>query len=300
MNREKLDSFIREAEALGVLHAVALRDGAAVFEHHFRKQIRYNNYSVAKSFTSLAVGLAEAEGLLSLSDRVLDYFAEEAPKNPSANLMAVTVRDLLTMCLGQGEWYLSGAERLALGAGTDWAAHALGKPFPNRPGEVFLYNNVGPFLAALIVQRRAGKTLVDYLLPRLFQPLGIWRPTWEVDPDGWNFGAGGLFLAVSELAKAGQLLLQQGKWEGRQLIPRAYVREAVRGQVENPGEKPGYNLGYGYLFWRGRFNSFRMEGKHGQFVVVFPDEGMVVAVQSFSSREPEILESVYELLLPAL
>jgi CubicO group peptidase (beta-lactamase class C family) len=300
MNREGLDAFVREAGALGVLNVVALRGGEAVFERHFQKQIRYNNYSIAKSFTALAVGLAEAEGLLSLDERLLDCFPEEAPPNPGANLMAVTVRDLLTMCLGQDEWRLSGAERLALGAGTNWAEYALGKPFPHPPGEVFLYNNVGPFLAALIVQRRVGQTLVDYLLPRLFEPLGIWRPTWEVDPNGLNFGAGGLFLAASELAKVGQLLLQGGEWEGRQLIPRAYVREATRKQVDNPGEKPDYNLGYGYLFWRGRLNSFRAEGKNGQFILVFPDEGMVVAVQSFSNKEREILRCVYERLMPEL
>ena len=116
----------------------------------------------------------------------------------------------------------------------------------------------------MLVQRRAGCTLDKYLTPRLFEPLGITAPTWETDPLGYSFGAGGLFLCVSELLRFGELLLAGGKWNGRQLLPAEYVAEASAKQVENGAE------GYGYLFWRGAHNSFRADGKYGQFAIVLP------------------------------
>ncbi len=126
--------------------------------------------------------------------------------------------------------------------------------------------------------------MVSYLTPRLFAPLGIQRPTWETDPLGCNFGAGGLFLTVSELTRVGQLLLQEGRWNGKQLIPAAYVQAASAKQVENGAE------GYGYLFWRGKDNSYRADGKYGQFAVIFPEEGVVLGANAESRAQGELLD----------
>ena len=134
------------------------------------------------------------------------------------------------------------------------------------------------------MQRRAGCDLVSYLTPRLFAPLGIQRPTWETDPLGYTFGAGGLFLCVTELGKFGQLLLQKGEWEGRQLLPREYVEEASAKQVEN-GEE-----GYGYLFWRGKDNSYRADGKYGQYAIVLEEEGLLLACNAQCPQQRELLD----------
>ena len=174
----------------------------------------------------------------------------------------------------------------------DWVRAALARPFSDDPGTKFLYSNTGPYLAGMLIQRRAGCDLVHYLMPRLFEPLGIRLPTWEVDPNGLTFGAGGLFLNIDELHLFGQLLLQKGFWKGKQVLPENWVAQSTAKQVENGRE------GYGYLFWRGKHNSFRADGKYGQYTIVFPDKQAVVTVTAESRKEPAVLETVYDCLVP--
>ena len=270
MNREEFD---RAAQEYRVLNIIVRRDGETVFRADYDGEIRRNQYSVTKSFTSAAVGIAQKEGLLSLDERLTDAFRDDLPAHVSENLRQATVRDLLTMCLGQDRGFLMGEQRPFLPE-TDWVKYSLALPFVHAPGTVFQYNHVGPYLAGVLVQRRAGCTLDRYLTPRLFAPLGIIAPTWETDPMGYSFGAGGLFLCVSELLRFGELLLAGGKWNGRQLIPADYIAEASSKQVENGGE------GYGYLFWRGAHNTYRADGKYGQYAIVLPDDNAVIAVNA--------------------
>src|SRR6266496_1804306 len=149
-------------------------------------------YSLSKSFTSTAVGLAIAEGKLTLDDEVLKLFPEDAPAEPSANLRAMRVRDLLRMSAGhQTEaplWSWSGGpethdERLT--------KMFLAHPVPFKPGTHFLYNSPATYMLSAIVQKVTGMTVLDYLKPRLFEPLGIDSPTWVASPQGVSLGAFG-------------------------------------------------------------------------------------------------------------
>ncbi len=274
--------FDQQAQELRLLNLQVWRDGRLVLQKDYDSEMRRNQYSASKSFTSCAVGIAQREGLLSLGERLVDVFPEELPGKISGNLEQATVRDLLTMCLGQEAGQLMGEQRPFFHE-RDWVKYSLALPFPDKPGERFVYNNVGPYLAGVLVQRRAGCDLVHYLTPRLFAPLGIARPTWEADPQGYTFGAGGLFLCVSELMLFGRLLLGKGRWQGRQLVPEEYLAEACGKQVENGAE------GYGYLFWRGARNSYRADGKYGQYAIVFPEEGTVMACNAECRDQQELL-----------
>ena len=279
MDKLEFDRLALEHRAL---HVIMKQDGAVTFRADYDGEIRRNQYSATKSFTSAAVGIAQREGLLSLDERLVDVFRDELPADVSGNLEKATVRDLLTMCLGHSKGHLMGEQRPFMQE-TDWVRYSLAQPFDHAPDTHFQYNNAGPYLAGVLVQRRAGCTLDKYLTPRLFAPLGIVAPTWETDPMGYSFGAGGLFLCVSELLRFGELLLNGGKWGGKQLIPEEYVKEAGKKQVENGAD------GYGYLFWRGAHNSFRADGKYGQFAVVLPDDNAVLAVNAESRDQTKLL-----------
>lgn len=279
--------FGEKAKALRLLNLIVLRDGKELVRRNYDDEMRRNQYSASKSFTSAAVGIAQREGLLSLDERLVEAFPQEIPAEPSENLKKATVRDLLTMGLGQEKGELMGEQRPFLKE-RDWVKYSLALPFVEEPGRKFVYNNVGPYLAGVLVQRRAGCDLVSYLTPRLFEPLGISRPTWEADPFCYTFGAGGLFLSVSELARFGQLLLQKGNWNGKQLIPEKYLEEAGKKQIENGGE------GYGYLFWRGARNSFRADGKYGQFAIVYPDDNAVIAANAECREQNKLLDLLME------
>ena len=171
-----------------------------VYEKYWDEDCRRNIYSASKSFTSCAVGFAVQEGLIDLDERLMDAFKEDIPNNPDENLKKATVKDLLTMTLGQEKGFLMGKQRPRMEE-QNWVKASLAIPFVYEPGTHFVYNNVGPYLAGILVQRRAGCDLLSYLTPRLLKPLGIRKTIWEVDPEGNTFGAGGLFLTVSELHK---------------------------------------------------------------------------------------------------
>lgn len=282
-----MKGFDERARELRLLNLRVWKEGALVLSKDYDSEMRRNQYSASKSFTSAAVGIALGEGLLSLEERLVDAFSKEVPECAGENLQKATVRDLLTMGLGQGKGYLMGEQRPFLQE-EDWVRYALSLPFEYAPGEKFVYNNVGPYLAGVLVQRRSGCDLVSYLTPRLFAPMGIQRPTWETDPQGFTFGAGGLFLCVTELLKFGRLLLQKGRWDGRQLVPEAYLKEAAKKQIEN-GEQ-----GYGYLFWRGERDSFRADGKYGQYALVFPEEDAVICTNAEFLYQRKLLDFLME------
>ena len=290
MDIREIDQY---AEEMRILNLRVCRGGEIIVKRDWDGEIRRNQYSASKSFTSAAVGIACREGLLRLDEKLCDVFEEEIPSQPSENLQKAVVRDLLTMCLGQKEGWLMGEQRPVMEE-EDWVRFCLSRPFETEPGTTFVYNNAGPYLAGILVQRRAGCSLVDYLMPRLFAPLGIRRTVWEVDPQGFTFGAGGLFLCVTELMRFGQLLLQEGMWNGKQLIPAEYVREASRVQADNGAE------GYGYLFWRGPYNSFRADGKYGQLAIVLPDKNAVIAINAESRDAGSMMKRCMDVIVPQL
>ena len=282
-----LEAFSRKAEKLRVLSLVITRRGAPQEKVNWDDDCRRNIYSASKSFTSVAVGIAQREGLLSIEERLVDAFANDLPAHVSDNLEKATVRDCLTMCLGQPEAALMGAQRPYYRE-RDWVRLSLSLPFTDVPGTRFVYNNVGPYLAGVLIQRRAGCDLVHYLQPRLFDHLGIARPTWECDPMGYTFGAGGLFLNADELHKLGLLYLQKGQWNGRQLIPEDWILESAAKQVDNG------SYGYGYLFWRGEQNSFRADGKYCQWSIVLPEKDAVITMLSECRESDALNRAVFD------
>ncbi|MCI8441507.1 MAG: serine hydrolase [Provencibacterium sp.] len=278
-----LQEFVKAAKPLGLLGIKIYQEGDRQEQWLLEGECRRNIYSASKSFTSCAVGFALQEGLLSLDEKLTDAFAADIPENISGPLSRAVVRDLLTMCLGQESGSLMGEQR-PFYEEDDWVKLSLAIPFTHEPGSRFVYNNVGPYLAGILVQRRAGCDLVSYLTPRLFSPLKIKRPTWECDPLGNTFGAGGLFLSLSELHRFGLFCLYQGRWEGRQLLDPGWIIESTRQQTQAP---------YGYLFWRGEYNSYRADGKYSQIAMVLPDKQAVVTTVAECRQGEAFMQALY-------
>lgn len=290
MNLSRIEQQAAELRLLGL---IVSRHGETLYTKTWDSPCRRIVFSASKSFTSCAVGFAVQEGRLRLEERLVDLFPDEVPDHPDENLCKATVRDALTMCLGQEKGLLMGGQRVDIMA-NDWAREALKTPFIYEPGTHFVYSNVGPYLAGLAVQKRVGCNLVDYLMPRFFTPLGIKLPTWEVDPLGRTFGASGLMLALPELHKLGLLYQQNGCWNGRQLLSPKWIRESSRKQVEN-GED-----GYGYLFWRGKYDSFRADGMYGQYSIVIPAKGAVITTTAENRSQRELLAFLLDEIVPQL
>jgi CubicO group peptidase (beta-lactamase class C family) len=293
-------AFVEEADQkLQSLHSVMLvRHGHVVAEGWwtpYEANSRHELFSLSKSFTSTAVGLAIAEGKLSLDDPVLKFFPEDAPAEPSANLKAMRVSDLLRMAAGhQSEPGLAASKQ-------SWVKTFLAHAVPHKPGTHFLYNTAATYMQSAIVQKATGQTVLEYLRPRLFEPLGIENPAWGTSPQGITLGGYGLSVRTEDIARFGQLYLQKGRWQGRQLVPAAWVEAATARQTANGSNpKSDWDQGYGYQFWRSRHGAYRGDGAFGQFCLVLPEQDVVVAITSGTRDMQAVLNLVWDKLLPAL
>src|SRR6185369_8886180 len=251
-------------------------------------------YSLSKSFTSTAVGLAISEGKMSLDDEVLKYFPADAPAEPSVNLKAMRVRDLLRMATGN-------VAEASFAGNIPWTRAFLAQPVPFKPGTHFLYNSPATYMLSAIVQKVTGMTVLDYLKPRLFAPLGIDNPSWVLSPQGISAGAYGLSLRTEDIARFGQLYLQKGKWRGKQLVPSEWIEEATARQTSNGSSpKSDWDQGYGYQFWRSRHNTYRGDGAFGQYCMIIPEFDAVVVITSGVRDMQSVMNLVWDKLLPAM
>ena len=294
--------FLEEAEQkINALHSVMMvRHGQVIMEGWWAPYAAgdpHELYSLSKSFTSTAVGLAVADGKLSVDDPVLGFFPEEAPAKPSVNLRAMRERDLLTMSTGHHSEDLQG---FSYTTEESVVKRFLALPVAHKPGTLFVYNTAATYVLSAIVQKATGRTILDYLRPRLFEPLGIADPTWEASKQGVSMGGFGLSIRTEDIARFGQLYLQRGRWEGKQLMPASWVDSATSRWMSN-GSSPtsDWDQGYGFQFWRCRNGAYRGDGAHGQNCIVLPQHDAVIAITAGTRDLQGVLNVVWAKLLPA-
>lgn len=317
---EKLDTAFQhflniiERDSLDLHSVMVLQHGKVVKEQWLSEgapEKPHIMYSVSKTFTSTAIGLAISEGKLKIEDKLVDLFPEYAPAEPSENTKSITVKDLLTMDTGMEVdplWTLSKDTT------KNWIQGFMEQPVLHEPGTWYCYNNIASYTLSVIVQKVTGEKVVDYLQPRLFEPLHIDTPRWD-EHDGINLGGWGLFVKTEDMAKLGQLLLQKGMWNGQQLLPEGWVDEASALHVAccpantrpDEIEKNNYTeancdyiYGYGYQMWRGRNNTFRADGLQGQFIIVIPDLDAVIITTAKVAENQNLLNAIWEGLYPGL
>ncbi len=296
-------AFVEDVETnIHSLHSLMLmRHGHVVAEgwwSPYAPEYPHVLFSLSKSFTSTAVGLAVAEGHLSVDDPVLSFFPDDAPAAVSENLAAMRVRHLLSMSTGHAE---DTTDKLFAQPDGNWVRGFLACPVEHVPGTHFLYNTGASYMLSAIVHKITGQRMLHYLQERLFEPLGIEGATWETCPRGIDTGGFGLSVKTEDIARFGQLYLQKGMWHGRRILPEAWVAEATARQVSNaPNENPDWEQGYGYQFWRCRHGIYRGDGAFGQYCVVMPDQDAVLAMTGGLGNMQAVLDRVWQHLLPAM
>ncbi|MDP4150065.1 MAG: serine hydrolase [Bacteroidota bacterium] len=267
----------------------------------YAPELKHTLYSLSKSFTATAVGFAVSEKRLSVDDKVISFFPKtELPDTISAYLRALRVRDLLTMSVG-----MEPEPSAVVRSNVDWVKAFCATPVVHEPGTKFLYSSVATYMLSAIVQKVTGQRVIDYLRPRLFEPLGISGMDWETSPDGINTGGWGLRLKTEDLAKFGELFLEKGKWKGRQVVPRDWIEAASTKKIDQDPDAPqakkdssDWLQGYCYQMWRCRNNAYRGDGAFGQYVIVMPDQDAVIAITSESRNMQSEINLVWKYLLP--
>ena len=306
-----LEAYVREAadKDIDINSIVIVQNGKVTGEAYLNGWTAddpHRMWSVSKTFTSLAVGYAVEEGLLSLDDRMSDIFPEESgavldtlsDAGLKVHLMDADIRDYLVMACGQkkdptfvlGERYakegltgdIDSLDAFLRSRGKDLRTDFFTIPFEAEPGTYNCYNSIGSFMLSAAVQKVTGEKIVDYLYPRLFKPLGMEKPRWD-EVQGINCGGWGLWLKPEEMAKVGVAMLDHGRYAGRQVIPEDYLEEAARsffswdlpsGSVSDSDRFR--STGYGYQIWRNP-DAFYAAGMYGQFIYVFPEYDAVIA-----------------------
>lgn len=304
MRNIEINKFLEKTREQDLFSLVVRQNGDVIKEYHKGEEVLRPIYSATKSFTSTAVGMAVDEGLLSVDDYVLSFFEDEELEGSSEKLKALKVKDLLVMAMGHMSGYLMGDNVWATPTRHEleeknWIKYCMERPMPYNPGEKFIYDNSCGYLLAVIVQKVSGMTLCEYLKPRLFEPLGIEEYEWEVCPRGYNFGAGGMFLKASDLSKLGELYLNKGRWNDVQLISKEWVEEATSKHIDTP-KRGDWGKGYGYQFWMGENNSYRADGKLGQFCIVLPKKNAVVTTMAKADNVKEIMNAIWDEIYPQL
>jgi len=253
-------------------------------------------FSVSKTFTSVAVGIARGEGLLDLDDPVLRHLPGLAD-TAAAGTATLTVRHLLSMTAGNElRW-----DDPDMDWSGDPARAFLAAPLLAAPGTRYAYRGMCSYLLGRVVHAVSGADLREYLLPRLFEPLGIANPQWHRCPLGFPLGAVGLHLRTEEMCRLGQVLLDGGVHQGRQLVPADYV--AAMPAVATPtGREHPDNSAYGLHCWPcARDGAWRMDGIRGQFVVILPRHRACIAVTAdYDGATTDILDAIWADLVPAL
>ncbi len=275
------------------IHSVVImRHGRVVAELHpkpFLPQYGHTLFSCSKTFTAVAIGLAIQDRILKLEDRVVSFFPEYLPFPLSAQLQRITIEDLLTMRSG----FVVDTKMRTISK--QWIKDYLAHPMNAEPGTRFAYDSIDTYLLSAILQRVTGKTLLQYLKDRIFRPLHINEVKWEYSPEGITTGGWGLYLQPESMAKFGQLLLQKGKWKGRQLIPANWVEQMMEKHVSN---KQGDD--YCYQMWRcGNHDAARADGAYGQYIYVMPANDMVIVVtQCMISGNAKQHDMIWSMIIP--
>ncbi|MHA2380653.1 MAG: serine hydrolase domain-containing protein [Candidatus Thorarchaeota archaeon] len=296
MSEPRLNSMLEyiAAQDYSIDSVVIVRHGYIVLEEYLNPEhdvtTRHEIYSCTKSFISALVGAAIEEGLVAgVEQKVLSFFPNRTFDNMDSRKENITLEDMLTMTPGL-EWheldipYSSPDNSFRLMYSTsDWVQYVLDRPMAQDPGEVWNYNSGASHILSVILQNLSSSSPADYIdwvTSHIYNPLGIGGLTWYDDPQGNYFGGSGMRLTPREMAKFGYLFLNNGSWDGEQIIPEAWVEVSTSSQAERSS-----STHYGYQWWV--FPDIGMYAAHGyggQNIIVVPEYDMVVV---FTSSLPE-------------
>jgi len=303
---ESILRFMEDVEDRGLeLHSfMMLRHGKVISEawwYPYKRDIPHIMHSMSKTATATAVGFAVQEGLLSVGDKVISFFPEDLPADISPNLEKLTIKHLLTMAVGMEHPAVLTKDQ------KNWAGIFLATPIEHEPGSRFQYDSNASYMLSAILEKVTGQTVFEYLTPRFFEPLGIRDIQWETTPDGVTLGGGGLRLKTADMAKIGQFFLQNGMWNGVELLPESWIKEATaahiyqrpdRSDEENAGDEGAQ--GYGYQVWRCTHDAYRADGARGQLIVVIPDKDAVIITTANVPNIHTLLGLMWEHLYPSI
>jgi CubicO group peptidase (beta-lactamase class C family) len=253
-----------------------IRNGRVILDAYFTPyddSIPHKLASVTKSFTTTLIGIAIAQGKIQLDQPMVSFFPDRTIANLDGLKNSITIRNLVSMQNGYESGCLSGDEATLslMRSNPDWVQAALDRKMIQEPGESFCYDSPGMHILSAILQQSTGMTEFEFAKKFLFESLGIRDSYWQSDPQGYNHGWGDLFLKPRDAAKLGYLWLNNGVWDGKQIVPATWVEDAVK------AHSFGGMDSYGYGWWVSE-DSYYAFGRGGQNIKIYPALNTIVVI----------------------
>lgn len=256
-------------------------------------------YSMSKTFTSAAVGLAVADGAFGYDDLVVDHFGDLVDERVGPKARTIRVRDCLAMATGHTTDAIEWLPRIRLSRAS--IGEFLRREPEGTPGETFCYNQLATYTAAMLVHETTGRSVQDLIHDRVLSRLGVPALHWSPDADGRPLGFSGFHVDPESLAAWIWLLANDGVHDGEQLLPREWLDRYRTRQVDNFAVEtnPDWTLGYGWQVWMSSFGH-RADGAMGQYGLMLPDRELAVVITSSVEDMQPPLTAVWDHLLPGV
>jgi CubicO group peptidase (beta-lactamase class C family) len=300
MDSQKLAEMLAaiQQQHLAVHSLLVIRNGYVVSETYFapyQQDTQHELYSCTKSVISTLIGIAIDKGYIEGTDRrILDFFPDRAFANLDKTKEDITLEDVLTMRSGL-DWQEEDPTFGAMYQSQDWVKFVLDMPMALPPGSQFNYCSGCSHLLSAVLQQTTSMNIHDFAERYLFKPLGIKNVKWHTDPTGIPIGGWGLQLTSRDMAKLGYLYLQDGQWDGQQIVSAKWVEKATRKHTETDGD-----LGYGYQWWTyPSLAAYAALGRYGQTIFVIPESGLVIVTTAKMDGHDKIFQLIEQYIVPA-
>lgn len=296
-----VEKYIRYIESINLRtdSLMVIRNGKIACECHWtpiESDTPHEMFSLSKSITSTAIGIAYDEGIIDLETKVfVKYFPHllsEMKGKQKEWAEKMTIHDVISMRAGIQTPIINDKEK-----NTDWIKNFLTCPIKFEPGTDWKYISENAVLLSWILQKETGLTLTEYLTPRLYEPLGIKIPHWDKNQQDVDAGGWGLYLTAEDLAKIAILYLNKGEYEGKRIFSEEWFNLATTAYT--PRTYPVFTdrSEYGYQIWIDHENddtTYRFTGLYGQHVFMFPDYDAAVVITGSDNRDGDFINSAYE------
>lgn len=293
---EAILNFIKQLENNSVnIHSFLMMREDEIFAEGywspFNKDFQHRMYSAGKSFTSVAIGLLQEEGKLNITDYICDYFPEKMPKDGVHDyIKKTTIKDMLTMRTAHNK------STYKVENNDDWVGSFFKIKPSHYPGTIFSYDTSATLVLSALVERLSGKSLMDYLREKVLDYIDFSKEAkFLPDPMGISQGGSGLICTMRDLAKFAYVCMNDGCYKGKQLIPKEYIHEATKKQVDTFIQPViDEQQGYGFQFWRSRYNGFTLYGMGGQLAVCLPQYKVILVTTADTQGNPTGLQNIYD------
>ena len=294
VSKNKLLCFLKLLISEGTdPHALMMhRDGELMFKigiPPYSCDDKRQLFSLSKSFTSTAIGIAYDKGLLRLDERMIDIFPDKLPDVISENLEKMTIHDVMTMATGN---HVDGLT--VISKSEDGIKAFFELEVSSQPGETFRYNSGATYMLSAIITRRTGMSMLEFLYENFFRHLGIIPQMWQTS-GGYpiNEGGIGLFVSCEDVEKWGLVYLNNGVYEGKRILSEEWVKRASASLIStNLNGSPDWTSGYGYQIWQNARGGFRADGAFGQFCAVLPEDKIVFSSLAESTNTNKYYEDM--------